>query len=255
MKNKGLIVVVLVVFVVGLFLLYRFRTTRVTVGRLRESREVQERLGWLEEAPDEGAKTTPEAEVTPVEEPSEAGPQTDESAEITPSGKMEGASQLEAHMKTSKGLIVLELFPDKAPVTVANFVNLATRGFYDGLTFHRVIAKFMIQGGDPAGTGRGGPGYRFEDEFDPSLRFDRSGLLAMANAGPGTNGSQFFITHVATPRLNDRHTIFGRVLQGQDVVNAVQRGDTIEKLEIKGDYSKLFEELKDRIAEWNKALD
>ena len=162
---------------------------------------------------------------------------------------------LEAHMKTSKGMIVLTLFPDEAPVTVANFVNLANRKFYDNVIFHRVISDFMIQGGDPTGTGRGGPGYRFEDEFQSGRKFDKKGLLAMANAGPGTNGSQFFITHVPTPHLNNHHTIFGEVVSGQEIVDSIQQGDSIETLEIVGDASALLESLSDRTAAWNKALD
>lgn len=157
-------------------------------------------------------------------------------------------------MKTSKGDIALTLFPSKAPVTVASFLNLAKSGYYDGLTFHRVIPNFMIQGGDPTGTGRGGPGYRFEDEFDPSLKHDKAGILSMANAGPGTNGSQFFITHGPTPHLDNRHTVFGEVTEGQDVVDAIEKGDTIETIEIKGSTDALFEAKQDRIAEWNKLL-
>lgn len=149
---------------------------------------------------------------------------------------------LYARMATSKGDILLQLYPDKTPLTVANFVGLAegtkdsNRGkgvhFYDGLTFHRVISNFMIQGGDPQGNGRGGPGYTFPDEFDPSLHFDGPGVLAMANSGSNTNGSQFFITHVATPWLNGRHTIFGKVVKGQDVVNAIRMGDKINSVSI-----------------------
>ena len=148
-----------------------------------------------------------------------------------------------ATINTNNGTIVIELFPKEAPKTVNNFVFLARDSFYDGVIFHRVMKDFMIQGGDPAGTGTGGPGYRFEDEFVPSLVFDRPGLLAMANAGPNTNGSQFFITVVPTPHLNGRHTIFGRVLEGQDVADAISlvstgRGDrpvqavVIESIEI-----------------------
>ena len=123
---------------------------------------------------------------------------------------------MQATITTSKGAIRLNLFPEQAPVTVANFVNLATRGYYDGLKFHRVIASFMVQGGCPRGTGTGGPGYQFEDEFDPSLRHDRPGRLSMANAGAGTNGSQFFITHVPTPWLDNAHSIFGEVVGAED---------------------------------------
>ena len=166
-------------------------------------------------------------------------------------------SSIQAVMKTSKGDIRLDLFPDQAPVTVANFVNLARRGFYDGLKFHRVISDFMIQGGCPQGTGTGGPGYRFEDEFDPSLRHDRSGLLSMANAGPGTNGSQFFITHVPTPWLDDNHSIFGAVEDASDqaVVDSIEQGDSIETLTVSGDVDALLEANADRVAEWNAVLD
>ena len=152
---------------------------------------------------------------------------------------------LYARFITSKGAITVELEFEKTPLTVVNFVGLAegtkdfkavkgrTKGpFYDGLTFHRVISNFMIQGGDPLGNGTGGPGYKFPDEFVSSLVFRGPGVLAMANAGPGTNGSQFFITHKATPHLNYKHTIFGHVVSGQDVVNAIRKGDKIEKIEI-----------------------
>src|SRR5579862_2245981 len=150
-------------------------------------------------------------------------------------------------IKTDKGDIETTLFPSKAPVTVANFLNLAKKGYYDGLTFHRVIKDFMIQGGDPTGSGRGGPGYQFEDEFVPSLRFDKPGILAMANAGPGTNGSQFFITHLPTPHLNNRHTIFGQVTKGQEVVNAIQQGDKIKSIDVLDSADALFAAEADRI--------
>ena len=141
---------------------------------------------------------------------------------------------LTAVMETTQGPINLELFADATPMTVANFVNLAQRGFYDGLSFHRVIEDFMIQGGCPNGTGTGGPGYRFGDEFVAELRHDKPGKLSMANAGPGTNGSQFFITHVATPWLDDAHSIFGAVVSDsdQDVVNAITQGDSIISIRI-----------------------
>ncbi len=135
-----------------------------------------------------------------------------------------------ATIKTNRGTIKLELFADKTPVTVANFAKLAQAGFYDGLTFHRVIPDFMIQGGCPRGDGTGDPGYDFEDEFHPDLRHDGPGVLSMANSGPDTNGSQFFITHVATPWLDDKHTVFGKVLEGQDVVDAIQVGDKMESV-------------------------
>ena len=138
-----------------------------------------------------------------------------------------------ATMTTNKGEIRLELFDDKTPKTVANFEKLAGAGFYDGLTFHRVIDDFMIQGGCPQGTGTGGPGYQFEDEFHPELKHDSPGILSMANSGPNTNGSQFFITHVETPWLDGKHSVFGKVLgDGQSVVNAIVQGDKIETLVI-----------------------
>ncbi len=137
-----------------------------------------------------------------------------------------------ATIDTARGTIRLELFDDKAPKTVANFEKLAGEGFYDGLRFHRVIADFMIQGGCPRGDGTGGPGYEFADEFHPTLKHDRPGVLSMANAGPNTNGSQFFITHVPTPWLDGKHSVFGRVIEGQDVVDAVQAGDKMEKVTI-----------------------
>jgi peptidyl-prolyl cis-trans isomerase B (cyclophilin B) len=137
-----------------------------------------------------------------------------------------------ATIETNRGNIRIKLHEDKVPNTVANFVKLANRSFYDGLKFHRVIADFMIQGGCPEGTGRGGPGYRFDDEFDPSLRHDGPGVLSMANAGPNTNGSQFFITHVATPHLDGKHSVFGQVIEGMDVVNAIQQGDVMQSVTI-----------------------
>lgn len=130
-----------------------------------------------------------------------------------------------AVLHTDKGDIKLELFADKTPKTVNNFVFLAQQGFFDGTFFHRVIADFMVQGGDPTGTGRGGPGYRFADEFHPSLRHNKPGMLSMANAGPGTNGSQFFITHVPTPWLDNKHSVFGQVVEGMDVVNSIPPRD------------------------------
>ena len=130
-----------------------------------------------------------------------------------------------AHMETDKGTMVIELFAEKTPKTVNNFVFLSREGFYDGIIFHRVIGNFMVQGGDPTGTGRGGPGYKFGDEFDSSLKHDKKGVLSMANAGPGTNGSQFFITHGPTPHLNGKHTVFGQVVEGLDVLMSIPERD------------------------------
>ncbi len=162
---------------------------------------------------------------------------------------------LVAVMETNKGTIRLDLYPEKTPVTVANFVNLAQRGYYDGLNFHRVIPDFMIQGGCPSGTGTGGPGYQFGDEFLPELRHDAPGKFSMANAGPGTNGSQFFITHVPTPWLDDAHTIFGAVQSDadQDVVNSIAQGDNIVSVTIEGDAQAHLDSVS-QVAEWNSIL-
>ena len=158
-----------------------------------------------------------------------------------PTGSLDTSKQYTARFKTARGEILVDLFASKAPLTVENFVNLARAGFYDGTTFHRVIPGFMAQGGDPEGTGRGGPGYQFADEFDPELRHSGPGVLSMANAGPNTNGSQFFITFAPTPHLDGRHTVFGQVTSGMDVVRSIrerdpgrdtQPGDRIESIQI-----------------------
>ena len=160
---------------------------------------------------------------------------------------------LTAIFDTARGPIRVELLPDQAPLTVANFVNLARRGFYDGLGFHRVIADFMVQGGCPEGSGRGGPGYRFEDETGNGVRHER-GVLSMANAGPGTNGSQFFITHVPCGWLDGKHTVFGKVVEGLDVVDAIAQGDAIHSVKIEGDAEAVLAAKADRVAEWNRHL-
>ena len=166
-----------------------------------------------------------------------------------------GDEALTAVFTTSKGEIRVALFSGEAPITVANFINLAKRGYYDGLKFHRVIANFMIQGGDPTGTGRGGPGYNFTDEFSPTRRHDSAGVLSMANAGPGTNGSQFFITHGPTPHLDGKHSVFGKVASGQEVVNAISENDVMSQVSIEGDYAALLEAQKTQVDEWNRILD
>ena len=142
-----------------------------------------------------------------------------------PEMQIDPKKKYKARMDTDKGVMVIELFADKAPKTVNNFVFLAREGFYDGLIFHRVIDNFMVQGGDPTGTGSGGPGYKFADEFHPSLKHTKRGILSMANAGPGTNGSQFFITHVPTPWLDNKHTILGQVVEGEDVLMSIPARD------------------------------
>jgi peptidyl-prolyl cis-trans isomerase B (cyclophilin B) len=139
----------------------------------------------------------------------------------------------QASIETNRGTIELELYPQHAPKTVNNFVFLASEGYYDGVIFHRVIKDFMIQGGDPTGTGRGGPGYRFEDEVKNNPLTHETGVISMANAGPNTNGSQFFITHLPQPHLNGKHTVFGKVSNGQDVVAAIRQGDRITKVTIR----------------------
>jgi peptidyl-prolyl cis-trans isomerase B (cyclophilin B) len=172
-----------------------------------------------------------------------------------PAQSEESMKDIRIIVKTDKGDIEGVLYPGKAPVTVANFLNLAKRGYYDGLKFHRVIPDFMIQGGDPTGTGSGGPGYRFEDECTPELKHDKPGIFSMANAGPGTNGSQFFVTHVATPWLDGKHTVFGSVTKGQDIVNAVAAGDKIKSIEILDPTDDLFAAQSKRLEEWNAVLD
>jgi len=149
-----------------------------------------------------------------------------------PPMQIDPAKTYYATIKTNKGDMRLKLHADKVPMTVNNFVFLAREGFYDGVPFHRVIKDFMVQAGDPTGTGRGGPGYRFPDEFHPDLRHDGPGVLSMANAGPNTNGSQFFITHVATPWLDGKHAVFGRLVDGFDTLYAIEQGDIIETIEI-----------------------
>ena len=157
---------------------------------------------------------------------------------------------------TNKGEININLLPEKSPVTVASFVNLVKNGYYNGLKFHRVIEDFMAQGGDPTGTGMGGPGYRFEDEVNNGLDFSVPGKLAMANAGPGTNGSQFFITTVPTEWLNGNHTIFGEVVSESDleVVKLLSNNDVMERVEISGDVKEILDTYKDRISEWSLIL-
>jgi cyclophilin family peptidyl-prolyl cis-trans isomerase len=142
-----------------------------------------------------------------------------------PAMQIDPKKKYKAHMETDKGTMVIELFTDKTPNTVNSFVFLCREGFYDGVIFHRVIANFMVQGGDPTGTGMGGPGYKFGDEFHPSLKHDKQGVLSMANAGPGTNGSQFFITHGPTPHLNNKHSVFGQVVEGLDVLMSIPPRD------------------------------
>lgn len=173
-------------------------------------------------------------------------------------------SDINIVMKTSKGDIEIVVFASKTPVTAANFLNLAKRGYYDGIKFHRVIADFMVQGGDPTGTGTGGPGYKFEDETSRELKHDGAGILSMANSDRGkaaysntgrTNGSQFFITHLATPHLDGMHTVFGKVTKGQDIVDSIKQGDTIKAIEVKDPTDELFEKVKSRLAEWNLILD
>ena len=163
--------------------------------------------------------------------------------------------KISAVIETSKGTINLTLFPDKTPVTVASFVHLTGKNYYDGLNFHRVIDQFMIQGGCPKGNGAGGPGYQFEDEFDAGLKHNAPGRLSMANAGPGTNGSQFFITHVPTPHLDGAHSIFGEVNSPTDqaVVDSIAQGDKIISITVAGDVDDLLAAHAARVNDWNEA--
>ncbi len=166
-------------------------------------------------------------------------------------------AEISVEIETNKGTINLDLHADQAPLTVANFVNLARRGYYNDLNFHRVIDDFMVQGGCPNGDGRGGPGYQFGDEFVEDLVHDRPGILSMANAGPATNGSQFFITHVPTAWLDGKHTVFGAVKSDEDqtVVNAIEGGDQITRVTVSGDVEAVLDKCADKIAQWNEVLD
>ena len=163
---------------------------------------------------------------------------------------------MQANIETNKGTIKLKLFYDQAPITVSNFVNLSNRGYYNNLNFHRVIDDFMIQGGCPQGTGMGGPGYQFADEFHPDLKHDKAGILSMANAGPGTNGSQFFITHLATPWLDNNHTVFGEVIDDDslDIVNQINQGDQINSIKIEGELP-VDDAISKIVKSWNETLD
>ena len=149
-----------------------------------------------------------------------------------PEMQIDTSKKYMAEIETNKGVIELELFPNHAPKTVNNFVFLAGKGFYDGISFHRVISNFMIQGGDPTGTGAGGPGYTFEDEVADNPLIHETGVISMANAGPNTNGSQFFITYSPQPHLNGKHTVFGKVVGSQDVVDSIRQGDKMERVKI-----------------------
>jgi peptidyl-prolyl cis-trans isomerase B (cyclophilin B) len=161
-------------------------------------------------------------------------------------------NELYAVITTNRGAMEFLLYRQVAPLTVTNFVNLATRGFYDGLTFHRVVPDFMAQGGDPAGNGSGGPGYQFEDEI--ALRMNQEGILAMANSGPATNGSQFFITHQATPHLNGAHTVFGLIRSGKEVIRQIRIGDRIESIVIEGNARAFLERKSDQVYLWNEII-
>jgi peptidyl-prolyl cis-trans isomerase B (cyclophilin B) len=164
-------------------------------------------------------------------------------------------SDIKITIHTSAGDIEATMYASKTPLTCANFLNLAKRGYYNGISFHRVIANFMIQGGDPTGSGSGGPGYKFADEFHPDLKHTKAGIFSMANAGPRTNGSQFFITHNATPHLDGKHSVFGQVTEGQKVVDAIRQGDKITSITIHDDTTALFTAEKDNVEHWNSILD
>ena len=155
---------------------------------------------------------------------------TEKQWDSPPEMQIDSQKRYRTKIETNRGDIELELYPEYAPKTVNNFVFLAKEGFYDGVTFHRVISDFMIQGGDPTGTGTGGPGYKFEDEFEGNPLRHETGVISMANAGPNTNGSQFFITHSPQPHLDGMHTVFGRVVEGQEIVDAIRQGDSMARV-------------------------
>ncbi len=163
------------------------------------------------------------------------------------------AQSLRAIIDTSKGEIIVQLNERAALTTVANFANLAIRGFYDGLSFHRVERNFMVQGGDPQGNGTGGPGYDFSGEI--ILHHNQPGIISMANSGPGTDGSQFFLTHLATPHLDGKHSVFGKVVTGMAIVNQLRRRDTINTITIEGNANAVFQRRREQLAQWNKILD
>ena len=174
--------------------------------------------------------------------------------DTTPPKTSNEVADIRIILSTSKGDIEATIFASKTPMTAANYLNLAKRGYYNGLKFHRVIPNFMIQGGCPQGSGRGGPGYRFGDEFDSSLKHDSAGVFSMANAGAGTNGSQFFVTHCPTPHLNGKHSVFGKVTKGLDIVNAVRGGDTIKTIKVLDSTDALFTAQKANLDKWNAVL-
>ena len=163
-------------------------------------------------------------------------------------------NDIKINLHTNKGDIEATIFASKVPMTAANYLNLAKKGYYNGITFHRVIPNFMIQGGDPTASGTGGPGYKFGDEFVPSLKHDKPGIFSMANSGPGSNGSQFFITHVPTPHLDGKHSVFGEVTKGQDVVNKIEKGDKITKIDVLDSTDDLFKAQASNIDKWNGSM-
>lgn len=170
-------------------------------------------------------------------------------------GGVMAENSIKVTIETTKGTIEADIYADQVPKTTANFVNLASRGYYDGISFHRVIPDFMIQTGDPRGDGTGGPGYKFGDEIVSSLKHKQPGVLSMANSGPGTNGSQFFVTHVATPWLDGKHTVFGHVTSGMDVVNKIERGDKMLKVTVTGDVDAVLKNSASEVEQWNVTLD
>ncbi len=251
--NKAVLIgtVVIVAVIVAVFGYQRFVDSRLTPEELNSIRMEKHEQAKAEAKAEAEAEAEAEAGEEEAQEQPKEAESIEEVAARYPDKKL-------VRFQTTKGDIVIELFPDKAPVTVASFVNLIQRKFYDGLIFHRVIPSFMIQGGCRLGTGSANLGYQFEDEIVEGLEFDRPGLLAMANREnvPGSNGSQFFITHADSRpvHLNGLHTIFGEVLEGQDVVEAIRKGDKMVQLELAGDFSELLESQKDRVAEWNEKL-
>jgi len=179
---------------------------------------------------------------------------TQESTTTPAAKESKPVNDIKIILHTNKGDIEATIFASKVPMTAANYLNLAKKGYYNGITFHRVIPNFMIQGGDPTASGMGGPGYKFTDEFVPSLKHDKPGIFSMANSGPGTNGSQFFITHVPTPHLDGKHSVFGEVTKGQDVVNKIEKGDKITKIDVLDSTDDLFKAQASNIEKWNGSM-
>lgn len=246
MRKLGLMILLLFVVGCGTSSMQAKIDTKAMIG----SGSVKESEAEKKEAVDEVKEK--KEEVMEIKTVNKSADATQKKEDVQMSEKKDVIASIE----TSKGTINVKLFTEEVPLTTANFINLILNGYYDGLNFHRVIDNFMVQAGCPFGTGTGGPGYTFADEFKADLRHDKGGILSMANAGPGTNGSQFFITHVETPWLDNRHSVFGAVVseKDMDVVNSIVQGDVIVKVTVSGDYQTLLDSQKEEVESWNQTL-